>query len=503
MTRHSILAALFGLMLTILSTAQAADAPANDNETVNNAKPAIEVISVVIHPTAEPMPALKYHLLPTFLERTPGDAMPLYTKALVRHVEVWRIMADEAPSDKESPSDLDHCEEWLETPLDKLPRDRVKKLVDAFGGSVRSQLDLAVRREHCNWDAPVREGHVFEILLPEVQEFRNLARIVALRARLQIAEGKFAGAIASLQTGYGMARQVAEQPFLVGSLVGATIAQKMGYQLLTLCQQPGAPNLYWCIAELPSPWIDRRKAIEAEYDGLYLQWPELKTLRHAQYVPEQWNLVLRKVVSDMVRFDYEGDRSRARMSDKELVAKIEEMIARALDRALGAKADLIAAGYSQKELDAMPPAQLALLQSLDAYDRARDKLFKWWQLPYWQAREGLDAANRELASVAKKEAIPMATLLQPSISSALLFSFAHTDRQLAVIRCIEALRLYAAAHDGKLPATLDEIKEVPIPLNPITGKPFPYRLEGKTAVLDADGGLTNTPRPQYRVSVVQ
>ena len=63
--------------------------------------------------------------------------------------------------------------------------------------------------------------------------------------------------------------------------------------------------------------------------------------------------------------------------------------------------------------------------------------------------------------------------------------------------------MYAAAHDGKLPATLDDIEEVPIPLNPMTGKPFPYHLEGKTAVLDADGGLTNRPRSQYRVSVAK
>ena len=45
------------------------------------AVPAIEVISVTIHPAAEPKPALKYHLLPTFLESTPGDAVPLYVKA--------------------------------------------------------------------------------------------------------------------------------------------------------------------------------------------------------------------------------------------------------------------------------------------------------------------------------------------------------------------------------------------------------------------------------------
>ena len=84
-----------------------------------------------------------------------------------------------------------------------------------------------------------------------------------------------------------------------------------------------------------------------------------------------------------------------------------------------------------------------------------------------------------------------------------MFAFARTERQAAAFRCIEALRMYIADHHGELPATLDEIKEVPIPLNPATGKAFPYHLEGKTAVLDADGGLTNVPRPQYRIVVAK
>ena len=56
---------------------------------------------------------------------------------------------------------------------------------------------------------------------------------------------------------------------------------------------------------------------------------------------------------------------------------------------------------------------------------------------------------------------------------------------MATLQCIEAIRLYMASHDGRLPGSLDEITEVPIPLNPMTGKPFPYRLEGDKAILDS------------------
>ena len=52
------------------------------------------------------------------------------------------------------------------------------------------------------------------------------------------------------------------------------------------------------------------------------------------------------------------------------------------------------------------------------------------------------------------------------------------DRRVAALRCVEAVRLYAAAHDGKLPPSLDEIKDVPVPRDPVDDKPFGYRLVG-------------------------
>jgi hypothetical protein len=52
------------------------------------------------------------------------------------------------------------------------------------------------------------------------------------------------------------------------------------------------------------------------------------------------------------------------------------------------------------------------------------------------------------------------------------------------LRVIEALRMYAADHDGALPAKLADIEEVPVPTNPATGKPFVYRLDGAKAILE-------------------
>jgi hypothetical protein len=56
------------------------------------------------------------------------------------------------------------------------------------------------------------------------------------------------------------------------------------------------------------------------------------------------------------------------------------------------------------------------------------------------------------------------------------------DQRIALLRHVEALRLHAAEHDGTLPRSLSEVS-VPLPDDPLTGKPFRYELAGDTAHL--------------------
>jgi hypothetical protein len=50
---------------------------------------------------------------------------------------------------------------------------------------------------------------------------------------------------------------------------------------------------------------------------------------------------------------------------------------------------------------------------------------------------------------------------------------------------VEAVRMFAAAHDGKLPASLNDIKDVPIPVDPQSGKAFEYKVEDNVVTLFA------------------
>jgi hypothetical protein len=60
----------------------------------------------------------------------------------------------------------------------------------------------------------------------------------------------------------------------------------------------------------------------------------------------------------------------------------------------------------------------------------------------------------------------------------------RSDREIALLRTLEALRIYGASHNGELPPQLSDITEVPIPDDPVTGKPFSYRREAEKAVLE-------------------
>jgi hypothetical protein len=135
------------------------------------------------------------------------------------------------------------------------------------------------------------------------------------------------------------------------------------------------------------------------------------------------------------------------------------------------------------------------------FDELRDGLFKWFHVPYWQAEQGVQAAQKAVEESGKGEEIGLAAFLLPAVANCRV-AVERMERRIAALRAVEAIRLHAATHDGKLPQSLDEVTAVPIPLNPFTGKPFAYRLEGATAILEAGGPERSRPR-QYRIELAE
>ncbi len=132
----------------------------------------------------------------------------------------------------------------------------------------------------------------------------------------------------------------------------------------------------------------------------------------------------------------------------------------------------------------MSDGQAILLYTALVYDHFRDDLFKWMYVPYVRSRDEFPLALQRLKNQAEEvELVPVASLLLPAVGQAARAQ-ARKERQIALLRIIEALRMYAAEHDNKFPAALTDIKSVPIPDNPMTGKPFNYQLSGEEAQLE-------------------
>jgi hypothetical protein len=154
-----------------------------------------------------------------------------------------------------------------------------------------------------------------------------------------------------------------------------------------------------------------------------------------------------------------------------------------------AKKALIAAGRPKEKVEAMPHFQVALLHAVHDLDRIfYDEIRLAENLPPWQAlakeREIAGRARVKSATIigADTPAIPLARLLLPAFER-IKRAQIRLDRRLAALRIVEGIRLYAAAHNGKLPNSLAEIKDVAVPVDPLTGKAFEYEIVENTAVI--------------------
>ncbi len=437
----------------------------------------VKTVRFTLRPAAEPAEALKYQLLPEFLGRRPGNAAVLYNKIALYFTQQTNCKPDE------------NVAKWLDVPLDQLPRDEVRAVLLKHR-QVLEDLALAARTERCDWELPLREGNPFAILLPELQTMRELARLLALRTRLQIAEGKPDEALGTLRTGFAVARHVAEGPILINGLVGIAICQSMSARVEELMQQPGAPSLYWALTSLPQPLIDLRRALEVEMNAFYLTFPELINVDQAGQPPEYWTRFVDKVVERLAELQVVEQPWQLRLA----------LVGLALRGYPQARQELIRQGRSAAEVDAMPVPQLVALHTVHTFNTFRDEIFKWSHVPYWQARAGLELAQARFEREARpREIIPAASLLLPAIGR-LQLTQARNERRIVVLRTLDALRIYAAQHAGKLPARLSDVTSVPIPADPITGQSLTYRIADGGAVLDLTGEAGEAPT-RYEIRV--
>jgi hypothetical protein len=475
-----VLIALLAMGMPVSALAQPAAKPAGPP------KPKV----LIVNPAAAPVPALKYRLLPSSADLNPGDAAPIYLRNRHEMVEEgWRQLSEKPPK-------------WLELPLKDFPAAEARQFVDLWG-SKSQQIEFGAHRKTCDWNytLPEQRLNAIAILLPDAQSMRVWGRLLAVKARVEIAERKCDEAVRTIETGLAFARHVGGGPFVINGLVGIAIATPMLDRCEELIARPGAPNLYWALTALPRPLVGLRDQLEVERKFLENLIPELSESELARpRNSAEWASLLARMhqgIVKLTRFNVQlGDHHPAlrELSERELPEFRSTALPSAREHLKASRR------LTDEQLGAMSEDQIVALHIADGYREIWDDWFKASYLPTRDAVAQHAAAEKQLAA-AKKGPFVLFVEYVAGVYPAMMAEL-RLDRRVAALRVIEAIRLSAGAHDGALPESLSQVTDVPVPDDPATGKPFEYHRDGNSATLSGpQAGLPPPPWPSYRITI--
>ena len=443
----------------------------------------LTVYKMTVTPAPEPVPALAHNFIPRADTLRDGNAALFYLRSFANGIlsSAWKdIEKEHGEEDVNGTSGLDA---WysIERPLDAATLEKVRFASLRFDTIVEQFVERATVRRDCDWGQQINELQGLEIiatLLPEVQESRSLARALMLRTRVAVADADYARAVDHLRMTYQLARNTAKAPFLVSGLVGIAEANMANAETIELIAAKDSPNLYWAIAELPRPFIDLVPSIRFEMTLGLRTFPFLLGPENTEHSPEEWARLIAAGAEDLQSALGNGG---ANLNDFTAQAGVTGL---AIVIYPEAKRRLIAAGIDVHRIEQMPVGQVLAIDAAREYRRIGDEFEKQWYLPYAVAKQRQEASDATIQGNQLTGGLGrlLAGSLMPAVNS-VRASGIRLEWQLNSLQAIEAIRMHAA-QTGKLPVTLEEITVVAVPLNPLTEKPFAYRLDGATAILE-------------------
>jgi hypothetical protein len=405
---------------------------------------------------APPTPSLKYQLLFDDLgERRPGNAAILYLQAAL-------LLGPDAPEQANKALDAYEAKDM------KAFAERADSL---HRGTLFQQLELAARREVCDWEPPFREMGA-ETLLPHLHPLAHgVGKSIKVRALRQIQQGKTAEALGTLRLGYELSDKVGREPVLISAIVSLGITGWMNDCLADLMNHPDAPNLYWALSQLPSRQAMFRHAMDGERSWMIPSVPHLaKAMAGEELSAEQWRAALAYV--GKVIYAPEGQQ---RKTDP-----VKDATPDTLRQAQ--KQYVEAHRLTAEQVDKLDPIIVLGDYYFRQYQIAFDEMYTLRGFPY--PVQLLKSREHEKRVAKLRDEQPGNPFFQVvSEVRSLVWRFARADREHAALTAVEAIRSYAAANNGKLPARLEDITDTPVPENPATGEPFEYRVEKYTATL--------------------
>jgi hypothetical protein len=418
------------------------------------------VVTLEVQPMAAPDPALRYPLLPELRTMNPGNPVLGYLKCFGEQTHFFNHVTE-----------VENRGKWLKMPLHQLPLNEMGGYNDR--NTPMRQADYAARLDTPDWQTLLRmksEGGYVPV--PELQQMRTLSDALLVRWRARLSGRQIDDAVRTAQTTFALSRHISEYPCAVADLVALQIAKRGFEELEEMIQQPDCPNFYWSLTDLPSPFIDIRKGLQGERVITAAEFAAFDTA--APMSAAQLKKVLRQM--EQLFEDSEAGAPKAEAGNRpQPAAKAAQkwLEGRAADKefVIAARKRLVASGLAEEVVEKLPELQIVLLEMRREYEVQQDDVMKWHGVPFWKAEAVLlmYTPGRQWSFDQRAK---YAHLMRIAV---------QLEQRIALLRHVEALRLYAAEH-GKLPASLADIT-VPLPVDPVTGQAFAYEVDGAKATL--------------------
>jgi len=449
-------------------------------------------IPITLHPTAAAVPLSKMSLYPDYSDQTPGNRVQGLLKVFMEQDAFFRTVGGE------------QWQKWLTMPLDELPADIREKASVMSGIEYDTKytrflgyLDKGARYATIDWNEYFDLRHDgFNLLLPEVQKMRSLASVLKMRLRGEVKAGEFKKAATTVKSLLGIGQAMERHPSLIGGLVGIAIDTIAMDGVEEMIGRPGCPILYWSLSAIPRPLISLRRGIGGERLFLTAQFDKYLSADRA------WTEAETREFFDELSQILQYEQPRGGVLPKMFLGARVRYAVLASDekRVKAARERLVAEGRSADGVKAMPDLQIAVIDDFHRYDILRDEYFKAMTLPYHEGKAEMEKAEALLAQARKRFDIVGPALLPTAwkITQAQV----RLDQRVAYLRTIEAVRLYAHANKGELPAKLADLS-VPVPTDPVTGKPFEYAVKDGIATLTGGNPTPGQPRTNrvYQLTV--
>ncbi len=430
------MASLMAVMLSVSTTVNA-----DDNEP--NAR------TLTVFPASVEQPLFTYRLFPEHSQRTRKNAALIFLQ----------MIADQ------NPQYWIHFVDGLDTFLDFNDRDFSSKDARAHISSEFVELlSAAAYADHAEWE--YEPGNA--LVINHFQETTRLLDALAVLGRADIQEKCSQDAIEKIKIGLGCISHLQEPNIFLTKSMLCDDLERYFWLIEQLLGQEDSPNLYWALTEIPDPLIELDGCIDLARNNPWADIPEMASLDGISQ-PKDWTRLRHQLglFPDRDVFDANTPPpAETKQSFKRFVnegrRELPKLDSAFVDRITKMTDDEVSVRYfkvrfQQLADDYVSACLLPPVAGIPHFDSAIRQLEKS-EAGYEQEISSVEAVHQVYVKVW------------------------WVRRRFAVLRTIEALRDYVAA-EGTTPTTLDKVINTPIPIDPVTMKPFGFQRLSESKLL--------------------